>query len=96
MYNPPPELLPYLDEEGRVTRWATRRHVAHQNIILAYLAEKFEAGVEYSEREVNAILKAWHTFKDWALLRRELFERGWLNRLPDGTKYWRTPSVKIY
>lgn len=85
----------YLDDDGRITRWPGKKHVADQEVILAYLADKFEVGRNYTEREVNAILKQYHTFADWALLRRELFERGYLNRLADGTQYWRTPTVKF-
>jgi hypothetical protein len=86
----------YLDAEGRVTRWAGRKHFADQPLILSYLADKFEVGREYTEREINATLKQWHTFEDWALLRRELFEQGYFNRVTNGTRYWRTPSVKLY
>lgn len=89
-------LAAYLDEDGRVTRWATRRNKADQDLILAYLAEQFDTDTEYTERDVNAILKQWHTFEDWALLRRELFERGYLNRTKDGATYWRTPQTHLY
>lgn len=86
----------YLDEQGRITRWAAGRNKGDQNLILAYLATKFEAECTYTEREVNAILKAWHTFEDWALLRRELFERGYLDREKDGTRYWLTPQTTVF
>ena len=48
----------------------------------------FEAGRIYSEREVNDLLKAHHTFGDWALLRRELFESRRLDRNPRLGQYW--------
>ncbi len=83
----------YLDDEGRITRWPGKKRVADQDVLLAYLADQFEIGRDYTEREVNDLLKKYHTFGDWALLRRELFERGYVNRLADGTKYWRTPTV---
>ena len=50
----------------------------------------------YTEKEVNAILNRCHTFEDWALLRRELFERGYLNRERDGSTYWRTPKTTLF
>ena len=50
---------------------------------------KFEFGRTYRELEVNAILKGWHGFSDWALLRRELFERRLLDRTPNGLSYTR-------
>jgi hypothetical protein len=58
--------------------------------VLEYLIEKFDDGVHYTEIEVNQVLKQWHTFDDWALLRRELFDRGYFERDLDGTRYWRT------
>lgn len=89
-------LTKYLDDEGRVTRWPSRKNKQDQAVILAYLATKFEHGKVYSETEVNILLKQHHTFLDWALLRRELFERGYLNRAKDGAEYWLTPNTKLY
>ena len=89
-------LKKYLDDEGRVTRWPGQKHHRDKIIILDYLASKFAIGIEYSEHEVNVILKQHHTFDDWALLRRELFERGDLNRDKAGKSYWRTPDTKLY
>ncbi|GAB4529229.1 MAG: DUF2087 domain-containing protein [Anaerolineae bacterium] len=86
----------YLDGEGRVTRWPLRKNKQDQDIVLAYLATKFEPGRVYTEIEVNEVLKQYHTFNDWAVLRRELFERGMLNRSKDGAEYWVTPKTKIY
>ncbi len=87
----------FLDEDGRVTRWPIRKNKAEgQRLIIEYLATKFETGREYTEKEVNAILNQYHTFGDWALLRRELFDRGYFNRTITGTTYWLTPNVKMY
>lgn len=54
---------------------------------LFYLAGKFEAGREYTEREVNELLLDWHTFADPATLRRELYDYGFLDRSRDGKVY---------
>jgi hypothetical protein len=89
-------LSAYLDNEGRVIRWPGRKARSDQDLILAYLADKFELEREYTEREVNNLLKRWHTFEDWALLRRELFERAYINRTSNGSAYWRTPDTKLY
>jgi hypothetical protein len=89
-------LARYLDGEGRMTRWPTRRNKKDQTAILAYLASKFTEGQSYTERQVNDILRQFHTFEDWALLRRALFEQGFLNRTKDGASYWRTASTHIY
>lgn len=76
-----------IDSDGRVTRWP-RQAIAREKV-LQYLAEKFEPGRQYPEKEVNDILKRFHTFGDWALLRRELFEAGKLGRDPKLAQYWR-------
>lgn len=60
--------------DGVVTRWPAR--AADKALVLDFLAARFEARRDYSEREVNDILKRHHSFGDWALLRRELFESG--------------------
>jgi hypothetical protein len=77
-----------LNEEGQVTRWPTKPK--EKTLVTEYLATKFSRDEDYSERDVNELLKRWHTFSDWALLRRELFERGFLGRDKNGSSYWRT------
>lgn len=62
---------------------------SHKKLVLQYLSSKFEAGKEYSEGQVNAMIDAWHTFGDYFILRRELIDSGLLKRLPNGSKYWR-------
>lgn len=56
-------------------------------IILNYLIPGFTTGVNYSEKEVNTILRRFHD--DTARLRRELVEAGLLARESDGSRYWR-------
>lgn len=89
----PPELQHYLDGQGRLKAWPSKRNKGRfQQLALAYLATKFEPGTPYHEREVNALLNKHHTFGDPALLRRELVERGLVARLRDGSAYWLTWS----
>lgn len=75
----------FLDDHGRVMQWPSKQ--ADKLLVLAYLASKFEYGQIYTESEVNGLLKSWHTFSDWPLLRRELFERDFLDRNFDGSDY---------
>lgn len=56
-------------------------------VVLAWLATRFETERLYSEAEVNAILREHH--EDYARLRRELIEAGYLARERDGRHYWR-------
>ena len=75
----------FLDAEGRVTQFPARRK--KQLAVLQYLAGKFAPGRIYTEREVYEVLLAWHTFRDPATLRRELYDDHFLNRTPDGRAY---------
>jgi chloramphenicol O-acetyltransferase type A len=77
----------FMNEEGKIVVWP-KKH-ADKELVLAYLIIKFDFGVIYNELDVNDILKRWHAFSDWPLLRRELFERGYFDRNLDGTIYRR-------
>ena len=81
----PRELRPFVDDEGRLTQWPARQKIQRQAIDC--LASRFEQGREYHEREVNELINGWHTFGDWALLRRLLFDWGYMDREADGTRY---------
>ena len=76
----------FLDDIDRVTQWPKKNN--DKLLVLKYLQGKFEINNKYSEIEVNTILNKWHTFKDHALLRRELFNKYLLNRTPDCREYW--------
>jgi len=75
----------FLDDHGRLQQWPSKQ--PDKMLALAYLAAKFDFDQAYTETEVNELLKQWHTFSDWPLLRRELFERGFLDRNTDGSNY---------
>ena len=77
----------FLTDDGKVKVWPSKQ--ADKEIALAYLVTKFEFDTTYHERQINEILKEWHTFSDWPLLRRELFERGYMSRNRSGTEYLR-------
>jgi hypothetical protein len=53
--------------------------------VLTLIAQDFQPGETYDEREVNTTLYAWNG--DWARLRRLLVDHGYLRR--DGGTYWR-------
>jgi len=55
-------------------------------VILRVIAGQFSPGRRYSEKEVNAILKAVH--EDYVTLRRYLIEYGFLDRTQDCGEYW--------
>jgi hypothetical protein len=56
-------------------------------VILDYLIQAFSPDVNYTEKEVNAIIKRFH--EDTAGLRRDLVDMGLLARESDGSRYWR-------
>ena len=78
----------FLDDQGRVSQWPTKRSDKDQ--VLDYLSGKFSHDEVLTEAEFNERLKQWHTFSDWPLLRRELYESGRFDRNPDGTGYRKT------
>jgi hypothetical protein len=57
-----------------------------RRVVLAHLVHVFEPGVRYPEREVNALLAAWHP--DVAALRRYLVDEALLTR--EAGLYWRS------
>lgn len=58
-----------------------------RQIILETIADRFEMGKQYPEREVNLIISEVHD--DFCTLRRELIVEGLMER--DHGLYWRTP-----
>ena len=91
---PPPEPLsadPAQDavlqaflRDGRLVSVPTQ--LSKRRVVLEHLVHVFEPGVHYPEREVNALLGAWHP--DVAALRRYLVDEGLLSRA--GGEYWRS------
>jgi hypothetical protein len=81
----PRELRPFVDEQGRLIQWPSKLKI--KRMAIDYLATRFAPGREYTEREVNELLLDWHTFRDWALLRRLLCDWRYMTRERDGTRY---------
>jgi len=55
-------------------------------VILTKIAERFEKGKEYTEKEVNSVLLP--VFEDYVTIRRYLIDYGFMKRTKDGAKYW--------
>ena len=77
----------YYNEDGKLTQYPTKRPL--RQIVLAKIAACFERDREYSEKEVNEIIRGEIAFSDVELIRRELYQERYINRLKDGSKYWR-------
>jgi len=61
---------------GRLLRIPTKRSA--RLVVLDHLAQGFDVGVRYTERQVNATLRRFHD--DVAALRRYLVDEGFLDR----------------
>ena len=71
--------------DGRLVAIPSR--AGKRRVLLEHVVCAFEPGVRFSEREVDAVLRAFHE-TDWVSLRRHLIDEG-LMAWADGW-YWRT------
>lgn len=95
-YTPAPDLdnktrkvlAAHLNADGSI------KQLPHQpaklRIILDYIVTVFTLGANYTEKEVNTILRRFHL--DVAGLRRDLIDAGLIQRESDGSRYWRSPK----
>ena len=82
--------LSQFDESGRLVRWPRKYSV--QRLAMWVLWMQFDGRRVYTEREVNQVLKAWHTWGDHVTLRRELINDRLLTRKGDGSQYRKLPA----
>jgi len=71
--------------DGRLTQIPSSR--VKRRHVLDVVAQSFEPGERYTEKRVNLELGKWH--EDVSALRRYLVDEGFLEREPDGRRYWR-------
>lgn len=83
----PVELRRFVDRHGRLVAWPAKAQRPAQAAIPDYLASRFTPGRVYTEREVNEVINAWHTYGDPATLRRLLCDTHRLDRARDGSSY---------
>ena len=77
-------LKAYLNSDGSIRRIPAPPKL---QVILNYLIQFFEFNKEYTEKEVNTLLRRFN--EDTAGLRRDLVDAHMLARLSDGSSYWR-------
>ena len=75
-----------LIKEDKIIRWPKK--AIEKEFILEYISKKFIPNRKYSEKEINQIIIENILFEDYVLIRRELIERGYLNRTKDCKEYW--------
>lgn len=81
----PPEQLRAFVREGRIAALPAKR--GRRRLLLEQVAQAFEPGLRYPERDVDEILKP--LFDDHCTLRRHLIDEDLLSRTPGG-HYWRS------
>jgi DNA-binding HxlR family transcriptional regulator len=74
-----------LNADGSIRQLPTNHRKL--DVILRYLADHFEFGRTYTEKEVNQVIGALH--EDISGLRRDLISVGYLDRTKNGSAYWR-------
>lgn len=77
----------HFDRTGVLMRWPAKNSL--QALCLWALWSRMEAGRTYSDAEMTALLNAWASFGDHALLRRALVSLGYAVRSKDGRIYRR-------
>jgi hypothetical protein len=78
-------LAAYLNPDGTIKQLPFQP--GKLQVLLDYVLEAFTPGVIYTEKEVNMIIRRFHI--DTAGLRRDMIDRGMLERKSDGSQYWR-------
>ena len=78
------ELVGRFIKDGRLAIMPSKR--AKLLPVLDHIAQDFEPGRSYPEREVNDVLQRYHD--DFAALRRYLVDEGFLSR--EAGVYWRS------
>mgnify|MGYP001335757634 CR=1 FL=1 len=76
-----------INEFDEIVRWPKKP--SDKEMIIKYLATKFDFDKKYTEKDVNKIIDKFHLFEDIPLLRRELVSKRMLSRKDDGSEYWK-------
>jgi len=79
-------LISCLEPDGTIKRLPSQP--SRFKVILNYIIQAFSPGANYTEKEVNTILRRFYV--DVSSLRRYLVDAGLLDRKRDGSRYWRT------
>ena len=78
-------LVTFLNPDGSIRQIPSQPEKI--KVILDYLVAAFTPGVDYTEKEVNTIIRRFHV--DTAGLRRDLIDSGLMARESNGSRYWR-------
>ena len=78
-------LATFLDSDGRIIAFPSQEKKFV--VLLHHVLQAFEPGVRYTEKQVNEILSRYND--DTASLRRGMIEYHLMQRLENGSAYWR-------
>jgi len=78
-------LVSCLEPDGSIKRLPSQPN--QLKVILNYLVQAFTPEIDYTEKEVNTIIRRFHV--DVSGLRRDLIDAGLMARERDGSRYWR-------
>jgi hypothetical protein len=78
------DLVARFVKAGRLVIMPTKRSKLRP--VLDHIAQEFELGVTYPEKDVNEVLERYHS--DYAALRRYLVDEGFMTR--EAGVYWRS------
>ncbi len=81
--------LMQFDGAGRLVRLPNKYSV--QQMAMWWMWTQFAVRRKYTEKDVNQVLNAHHTFGDQATLRRELVNMKLMGRTSDCREYWKEP-----
>ncbi|MDR3474929.1 MAG: DUF2087 domain-containing protein [Devosia sp.] len=76
----------HFDAAGRLLRWPSRADAL--DLCLWVLWSRLPDAI-LDERSISALLDRWHVFGDHAVLRRALYDYGFVDRTVDGREYRR-------
>lgn len=77
-------LKTYFKEDGTLSQFPSKEK--KKIVVLQYLLKKFSTGQQYTEREVNDVIK--QVYADFVTIRRYFIEYGFMDRNQDGSAYW--------
>ena len=80
-------------KDGKIQRWPSKKE--EKEAVLGFISSQIPPEGKFSEKEINQIIMRNILFDDFALIRRELIEQGYLARTRDCREYWRTGEENV-
>ncbi|AJD89356.1 hypothetical protein JMA_00390 [Jeotgalibacillus malaysiensis] len=77
-------LKTYFKADGTLSQFPSKEK--KKIVVLQFLLKRFDVGQQYTEREVNEVIK--QVYADFVTIRRYFIEYGFMDRNQDGSAYW--------